>query len=91
MATLVGRSNIQARLDQVQRKVNRIKDHAHEEFQKITPIRTGNARRNTNRISDGVEANYNYANALNEGRSSQAPEGMTKPTVDAIQSFVRRI
>lgn len=88
---LVGKSKIQARLNEIDRKVNRIKDHAHEEFRKITPIRTGNARSKTNRINRGVEAAYHYANKLNDGFSRQAPKGMTDPTVEAIREFVRKI
>jgi F0F1-type ATP synthase gamma subunit len=88
---LVGKSKIQARLNEIDRKVNRIKDHAHEEFRKITPIRTGNARSKTNRINRGVEAAYPYANKLNDGFSRQAPTGMTDPTVEAIREFVRKI
>ena len=88
---IVGRSKIKARLQEVDRKVNRIKDFAHEEFRKITPIRTGNARSKTNRINRGVEAAYPYANKLNDGFSRQAPKGMTDPTVEKIQQFVRKI
>lgn len=88
---LVGRSKIQARLDEVERKVRQIKDRAHEKFQEVTPIRTGNAKSKTRRIADGVEADYPYADRLNEGYSRQAPKGMTEPTVEEIQNFVRRI
>lgn len=88
---LVGRSKIRARLEHVDRKVRQIKDFAHKEFQAITPIRTGNARKRTNRINRGVEAAYPYANRLNEGYSRQAPQGMTDPTVDKIQAYVRKI
>ena len=88
---LVGRSKIQARLNEIDRKVNRIKDHAHEQFRKITPIRTGNARSKTNRINRGVEAAYPYANKLNDGHSRQAPQGMTDPTVEQIREYVRKI
>jgi len=88
---LVGRSKIRARLTEVDRQVNRIKDYAAEEFRSITPIRTGNARSKTRRVQQGIEANYHYATRLNDGYSKQAPDGMTKPTVEAIQAFVRRI
>tara|TARA_R100000734_G_C3302841_1_gene93369 strand:- start:504 stop:740 length:237 start_codon:yes stop_codon:yes gene_type:complete len=78
-------------MDRVQREIDKVKDFAHTEFRSITPVRTGNARRNTRRTQAGVEAGYNYANRLNKGHSKQAPDGMTKPTVEAIQAFVRRI
>lgn len=88
---IVGRSKIKTRMDRVQREIDKVKDFAHTEFRSITPVRTGNARRNTRRTQAGVEAGYNYANRLNKGHSKQAPDGMTKPTVEAIQAFVRRI
>ena len=88
---IVGKSKIQARLDRVGRAVDKVKDFAVDEFTSTTPVRTGNARRNTRRTQAGVEANYNYANRLNTGYSKQAPDGMTKPTVEAIQAYVRRI
>jgi len=88
---IVGRSKIKARMEEVERKVGKIKDFAHEEFRAITPIRTGNARSKTNRTNVGVEAAYPYANALNDGRSRQAPQGMTAPTVDKISDYVRKM
>lgn len=88
---IVGKSKIQARLKNIESKINQIKDFATEEFRSITPIDTGNARSKTRRTQEGVSANYNYAVRLNEGYSKQAPDGMTKPTVEAIQAYVRRI
>jgi hypothetical protein len=53
---------------------------AEAEFVKLTPIRSGNARRNTYlRGNDTIAANYAYAQRLDEGHSRQAPDGMTKP------------
>lgn len=88
---LVGRSKIKTRLERLERDVGKIKDFAADEFRKITPIRTGNARSKTNRINAGVEAAYPYANALNDGFSRQAPQGMTAPTVDKISDYVRKM
>jgi len=87
----VGRSKIKTRLERLERDVGKIKDFAADEFRKITPIRTGNARSKTNRINAGVEAAYPYANALNDGFSRQAPQGMTAPTVDKISDYVRKM
>lgn len=91
MAKLIGKSKIRARFKNLSSKIDQIKDFAHQEFQSITPVRTGNARNNTKRINVGIEANYDYANRLNTGYSKQAPDGMTKPTVEAIQAYVRRM
>lgn len=53
---------------------------AEKEFKRLTPIDTGHARRNTGlRGRDTIEATYPYAQALDQGHSRQAPQGMTKP------------
>lgn len=49
------------------------------EYQALTPIRTGNARRNTYLANDIIRADYPYAQRLDEGYSKQAPRGMTQP------------
>ena len=58
---------------------------AHRYFKSITPVRTGNARRNTFKTQEGVEANYPYAARLDTGYSRQAPEGMSGPTMDHME------
>lgn len=65
-------------------------------FEKETPIRTGNARRNTQLAGNQIQANYAYADRLNSGSSRQAPQGMTEPTERYIETVlvpraVRRI
>jgi hypothetical protein len=53
---------------------------AEAKFKSLTPIDTGNARRNTKlRGNTAIEANYAYAQPLDSGHSKQAPQGMTKP------------
>lgn len=50
-------------------------------FKAHTPIRTGNARKNTQfKNGDQIVGNYPYADRLDRGYSKQAPDGMTKPT-----------
>lgn len=61
------------------------------EMQKLTPIRTGNARRNTIRSGDTLIANYPYAGKLDEGSSNQAPDGITKPLDEWVRKEVDRI
>lgn len=65
-------------------------------FEKQTPIRTGNARRNTQLSGNQIQANYAYADRLNTGSSDQAPQGMSTPTERYIETVlvpqaVRRI
>lgn len=71
-----------------------IPKNAYRHFKGVTPKRSGNARSKTDYKSTSfggtIEANYPYANRLNEGYSRQAPDGMTEPTVDHIRDQVRR-
>jgi hypothetical protein len=66
-------------------------------FIKNTPINKGNARRNTKLINGVIEADYPYAEVLNEGRkkvgkkmqgSVQAPKGMVTPTKQEMDKLI---
>ena len=76
---------------------------AYTEFVRRTPVgnpalwknkkapknyRPGNARRSTELRNNNIEANYPYAQRLEEGWSKQAPKGMTDPTYEAIRDYV---
>jgi hypothetical protein len=84
----------------IQRKLDKVPQEAYKEFVKNTPVKTGNARRNTKLKGDTIEAKYQYAQVLDKGRhmtrrgmrgSEQAPQGMTKPTEDFIKKRVSQI
>lgn len=77
-------NNITPVLQKMQRKLDQLPQEAEKVFVQNTPVRTGNARRNTKRNKDTIVANYPYAKRLDEGYSKQRPEGMTKPTEDFI-------
>lgn len=65
---------------------------AEDEFVRLTPVRSGNARRNTNlRNNDTIVASYPYAQRLDEGWSKQAPNGMTKPFEVWVKKKVKQI
>lgn len=73
---------------------------AYQEFKKVTPIKTGNAKRNTRLKGKTIEADYQYAQVLDKGRhmtnrgmrgSEQAPQGMSKPTREFIQKRIKQI
>jgi hypothetical protein len=87
-------------LQNIQKKLNNLPKEAYQEFVKITPIRTGNAKRNTKLKGKTIEANYNYAKVLDKGRhmtsrglrgSDQAPDGMSKPTEVFIKKRIDEI
>lgn len=62
---------------------------AHDQFRSVTPVDTGNARRSTDIRGNEIQANYPYANRLNEGYSRQARNGMTNPTIEWIRQYLR--
>ena len=84
-------------LDQAKKELDGIAVKAFDFFVKETPVRTGNARRNTRLTQKKtIEAKYPYAAQLDEGSSKQSPKGMTQPTELYIQKkllpdAVRRI
>lgn len=84
----------------IQQKLNNLPKEAYKEFVDITPKRTGNAKRSTKLKGSTIQANYAYAGVLDKGRhmttrgmrgSDQAPDGMTKPTVDFIKKRIAQI
>ena len=83
--------NIENRLAKLKKELPLVPEKAATKFKSVTPIKTGNARNNTNLSNIEIKADYPYANALNEGRSKQAPNGMTQPTIDYIRTVIRNI
>ena len=68
--------------------VERVAKRSYDFFVRQTPIDTGNARRNTKLNDTTIEANYNYASALDKGWSKQAPDGMSAPTMDKMEKYL---
>ena len=92
-------SNITRRLDKVLDTLNdkNISQEAYQYFHDITPERSGNAKRKTTLQGNSINANYPYAGVLDKGRhmtnrgmrgSTQAPKGMSKPTLQHIRDYV---
>lgn len=78
-------NNITPLLKKQQQQLNKLPDDAYKVFVKETPKRSGNARRNTKlKGKKQIQANYPYAQRLDEGYSKQSPEGMVEPTIDFI-------
>jgi len=72
-------------LKKQQKAINKIPDEAYKVFVSETPVRSGNARRNTKlKNKKQIVANYAYAERLDTGWSKQSPEGMVKPTEEYI-------
>lgn len=64
---------------------------AYDFWVKQTPVRSGNARRKTRLSQNTIEANYPYAQRLDEGWSEQAPNGMSTPTGQFINRRTKEI
>jgi hypothetical protein len=66
----------------------KVSDVAYKAYVKNTPLKTGNARRKTVKSGNDIDANYPYAQRLEEGYSKQAPKGMTEPTIEEVRRYV---
>ena len=57
-------SNISDRLNKVLNTLNdkNLSRVAYDEFKRLTPIKSGNAKRSTNLSGNSIDANYSYAN-----------------------------
>lgn len=65
-------------------------DVGYPVFLKNTPIDTGNARRHTTKTTSSIDANYPYAQRLDNGYSKQSPHGMVQPTIDAMRTYINK-
>jgi hypothetical protein len=86
MMTITTHDSITGSIKRIQTKLKVVPQDALVEFIKDTPIRSGNARRNTKLRGKTIVADYAYAQKLDDGYSSQSPDGMTKPT----EAFIRK-
>ena len=78
-------------LASIQKQLDKLPAEAATYFRSITPIRTGNARSRTKLNKTTIEANYAYAQRLDDGYSRQAPKGMIDPTLKFIEKRVKEI
>lgn len=79
-------------LNQIQIKLdaNKIADEGASYMKSITPIDSGNARRNTFSRGDTIYAQYPYAKRLDEGWSKQNTKGLIDPTIKHLQDLINR-
>ena len=91
MPVKVTKNTMSPSLGKIVAKVEKLPNEAYKFWKNITPRRTGNAKRRTRLQGNKIKANYNYAVPLDQGRSKQAPEGMSKPTERYIRNELDRI
>ena len=81
-------SEVNKMFDEAEKVTKTLPKEAYDYFVDSTPIRTGNARRSTKLRGSTVDADYNYAERLDEGYSRQAPKGMSGPTEKFLQKRI---
>lgn len=87
-------NEITNRLKKIEQAIDQkqLLDVAFNHFKSITPVDSGNAKRNTRKQGqDSIHADYAYATRLNRGWSKQANDGMSKPTIEEIQKYLKKI
>jgi hypothetical protein len=85
---------INRELDKIKRDLKAYPAEALTEFKRLTPIARingGNARRRTTLRNNAIEAEYPYAQRLDQGWSKQAPKGMTEPFGKWLERKVKQI
>lgn len=84
-------SNIADRLNKITNVLNsrKLAQYAHQKFVEHTPIRTGNARRSTTLRGTTIDANYAYAQRLEDNYSPQTRgKGIVQPTIDDLRDYI---
>jgi len=89
--TKLTQNTMTASLLRIQQELQALPAQAFDTWFSNTPVRSGNARRRTRLQGQVIRADYPYAVPLDEGRSRQAPQGMSEPTERRIQRELRRI
>ena len=81
-------SQVNKLFDEAEKVAKTLPKEAYDYFVDSTPIRTGNARRSTRLRGNTIDANYAYAERLDDGYSRQAPKGMSEPTEKFLQTRI---
>jgi len=85
-------NNLTPAIRKIQQALKKYPQQAEDKFVSLTPVRSGNARNNTVLKNDQtIVANYPYAQRLDQGYSSQAPNGMVAPFEKWIAAKVKQI
>jgi len=90
MSVKISHNRITPSLGRIRQKMDKLPRQAFAHWKKITPKKTGNAKRKTKLNRNIIEANYPYAVRLDEGYSKQAPRGMLEPTLKYVNTLLKR-
>lgn len=84
------KSDASQRLKTLGKDLESIPPKAYNYFRQKTPIDQGQARKRTRLEGTTINADYPYATRLNEGYSRQAPQGMSKPTIEYVKRLIKQ-
>lgn len=87
---ITGASSVKNALDAaLQKAVKDLADDVYAMVVPLTPVRSGNARRNWTKTVSGnnfsIENHVPYIERLDQGWSKQAPNGIMQPLIDQIK------
>lgn len=91
MTVRLDKDTIKPSIEKMRAALEQLPKNAYKEWVKITPIRSGNARRKTRLNQTTIEAQYPYAQRLDQGYSKQAPKGMSEPVKKFVEREMKRI
>lgn len=88
-------NQIERKLDQIKRELldlDKLAKEGADYLESITPIDTGNARRNTYASGPNIVADYEYAGRLNDNHSKQTNgKGLVQPTIDFLTEKINKL
>ena len=90
MTVRLVKNKIKPSLGKIEAKFQTLPQKAFLFWKKITPKRSGNAKKRTVLKKNIILARYPYAERLDNGWSKQAPKGMFDPTVKHIRKISKR-
>ena len=91
MTVRLEKDTITPSIEKMKLALSQLPGQAYREWVKDTPIRSGNARRKTRLNKNTIEAQYPYAQKLDEGLSKQAPKGMSMPVKKFVEQQMQKI
>lgn len=65
--------------------IERMEEDLHRDLISGTPVDTGRARKGWRRTDEGSENSVPYINALDDGHSKQAPNGIVQPALNKLR------
>jgi hypothetical protein len=81
------------KFDKIEEIPEDLLEEGFDVFYEETPVRSGNARRNTkfDKRKKKIHADYPYAQRLDDGWSKQSPRGMSEPAQKAMGKYAKQV